>query len=106
MTRETNVVRHLSELQEEPWIFTFENLSDGGGIVSVPSVMSGYPIDWPPRLPAQAQWLQTFAPTMKACAGHAWALEPEAWERLKGRIQDQVEFEKSGLKATGCESRV
>lgn len=76
------VVRGLSPEQEEAWEFQFEALAEGGGTVCVPSVQEGYPIDWPPRVPAQAEWLRGFAPEMQAVSGAGWTLKPHDWERL------------------------
>lgn len=91
----TVVVRGLSPEQNEPWEFRLEPLAEGGGIVSVPSVQQGYPIDWPPRLASQARWLRACAPNMEACAGAAWRLKPAAWRRLLRTLAAQTAREES-----------
>lgn len=87
------IVRHLSPDQTKPWEFRLEPLSEGGGIVSIPSFQSGHPIDWPPLLPAQGRWLHAHVPKKEACAGAAWRLRASAWEDLLETLQAQVACE-------------
>ncbi len=87
------IVRHLSPDQTEPWEFRLEPLPGGEGVVSVPSTHSGYPIDWPPLLPAQERWLHAHVPKKEACAGAAWRLRPSAWADLLETLQAQVALE-------------
>lgn len=97
----TIVVQNLIPDQRESWTFTLEPLQEGGGSVSVPATMSGYPIDWPPRIPAQAQWLDTITPDREACAGAAWRLKPHAWERLIAVLEAQEHAERAISPAGG-----
>ena len=92
----TVIVRRLSPAQQEPWEFRLESLDGGGGIVSVPASQQGYPVDWPPLLASQDQWLHTLAPQREARAGAAWYLEARDWERLVQMLDDQVAREQSG----------
>ena len=92
----TIVVRKLSPTQTEPWEFVLATSESAkGGVVSVPSTMAGYPIDWPPRIPEQVGWLNELVPSMTPCAGHAWRLKARAWKRLCDRLNEQVEFERT-----------
>lgn len=76
------VVSGLVEGQKEPWTFRLDPSRPDGGVVSIPAQQQGQPIDWPPAVPAQAAWLQAFAPNAQPVAGAAWKLGRADWDRL------------------------
>ena len=80
------VVNALVEGQNEPWSFRLDP-SHPGGVVSVPTLQQGQPIDWPPAVPAQAAWLAKFAPNARPVAAAAWKLGAADWERLVQRLE-------------------
>lgn len=91
----TLTVRHLSPQQQEDWEFRLYPHDSGGGTVALPSIQNGYPIDWPPRYPAQAEWLHTVAPHKEARAGAAWYVKPRVWKQLLEKLESQVELEQA-----------